>query len=125
MDMSNLTPNATWPDDPSTTSTDYADWSGYSYPTDPSSYYYGSGMVYFAYNPSKSVNTAFAILFGISALLFLVQGIASKKKWLGFTIAMVCGCALEVIGYVGRIRAYDHLSDMVSNFSNDQEVSKN
>jgi hypothetical protein len=123
MDVSNLTPNVTWPDDPSTTFPDYADWSGYSYPTDTyePSYY----TVYFPYNPYKSVNTAFAILFGIAALLFLVQGIASGKKWLGFTIAMVCGCIVEVIGYVGRIRAHNHLNDMVSTFSHEQAVSKN
>ncbi|KAH3962333.1 hypothetical protein HBI80_034600 [Parastagonospora nodorum] len=66
-------------------------------------------MAYFYYRPSKGVNTAFAVLFGISALLFLVQGIASRKRWLGFTIAMVAGCALEVVGYAGRIRAWTDL----------------
>jgi protein-S-isoprenylcysteine O-methyltransferase Ste14 len=71
-------------------------------------------MAYFYYRPSKGVNTAFAVLFGISALLFLVQGIASRKRWLGFTIAMVAGCALEVVGYAGRIRAWTDLYTDVS-----------
>jgi hypothetical protein len=114
MNTSIPSPDATLPDGPSTASADYGDWSGYSYPTGSSSYYDETGIKYFAYRPSRSVNTAFAILFGISALLFLVQGIVSKKRWLGFTIAMVCGCVLEVIGYVGRIRAYNNLYDNVS-----------
>lgn len=119
MDTSSLMPNSTWPDDPSTNSADYSDYSGYSYPSDPSSYTgsfspdgctwekCGTDYSFFAYRPSRSVNTAFATLFGISALLFLAQGIVSKKRWLGFTVAMICGCILEVVGYVGRIHAYD------------------
>lgn len=62
------------------------------------------------YRPARSVNLAFAILFGISALTYLAQGLFSKKKkWLGFTIAMVSGCILDVIGYAGRVMAYDDL----------------
>lgn len=61
------------------------------------------------YIPLKSVNLAFAILFGISALTYLFQGILSKKKWLGFSIAMVSGCVLEVIGYIGRVIGNDDI----------------
>ncbi|KAF1915973.1 RTA1 like protein-domain-containing protein [Ampelomyces quisqualis] len=64
---------------------------------------------YWNYRPNKAINFAFAILFGLSALVFLTQGFASKKKWLGFSIAMVCGCVLEVIGYTGRILAWDDM----------------
>jgi hypothetical protein len=61
---------------------------------------------YWGYRPSLSTNLAFAVVFGISTIAFLVQGIASKR-WLGFTIAMASGCALEVVGYIGRVLAYN------------------
>ncbi|KAH7081363.1 sphingoid long-chain base transporter RSB1 [Paraphoma chrysanthemicola] len=68
----------------------------------------GFQYAYFQYVPTKSANMAFAVLFGISALAYLGQGIA-RKRWLGFTIAMVSGCVLEVIGYAGRVMAADQL----------------
>jgi hypothetical protein len=61
---------------------------------------------YWGYRPSLGANLAFLILFGISTLSYIGQGFLNKA-WLGFTIAMVCGCALEVIGYVGRVLAYN------------------
>ncbi|KAL6710472.1 Mitochondrial import inner membrane translocase subunit Tim17-A [Coniothyrium glycines] len=61
---------------------------------------------YWGYVPSYSTNVAFAVLFGISMVAYLAQGIFGKK-WLGFTIAMVCGCALEVMGYIGRVLAHN------------------
>jgi hypothetical protein len=66
------------------------------------------------YRPFKIVNLAFAILFGISALTYVFQGIFSKTKWLGFTVAMVSGCVLEVIGYIGRVMANDDIFSEVS-----------
>ncbi|KAL5120739.1 Mitochondrial import inner membrane translocase subunit Tim17-A [Pleosporales sp. CAS-2024a] len=63
----------------------------------------------FAYRPNKHVNMAFAILFALSTLLFLAQGIVMKKNCLGFTIAMLTGCAIEVAGYVARVLAYDDM----------------
>jgi hypothetical protein len=61
---------------------------------------------FWGYRPSFSANMAFTILFGISTLGYIGQGVLSRG-WLGFTIAMVCGCILEVIGYVGRVLAYN------------------
>ena len=66
------------------------------------------GYAYWRYQPSFSINLAFTVLFGLSMVAFLVQGIAGKR-WLGFTIAMASGCALEVIGYVGRLMAHDDM----------------
>jgi hypothetical protein len=77
----------------------------------------GFELSYWSYRPSKSANLAFAILFGISALAFLAQGIASKKRWLGFTIAMVLGCIIEVVGYVGRVMAYEDIYSEVNAYS--------
>ncbi|KAH9869763.1 hypothetical protein IAQ61_006976 [Plenodomus lingam] len=67
---------------------------------------------FWGYRPSHSANIAFAVLFGVSMLVFLAQGIMNKKWW-GFTFAMVVGCALEVAGYIGRAKAYDLLWDEV------------
>ncbi|KAI8937942.1 hypothetical protein NX059_005625 [Plenodomus lindquistii] len=63
---------------------------------------------FWGYRPSYSANLAFAILFAISMIAFLAQGFLSKRWW-GFTFAMVFGCALELAGYIGRARAYEHL----------------
>ena len=62
-------------------------------------------LSYWAYRPSLAANSFFLAIFGLSTSLFLVQAVLSKR-FLGFTIAMVSGCALEVIGYVGRIMSY-------------------
>ena len=62
-------------------------------------------LSYWAYRPSVAANSLFLAIFGLSTSLFLVQAVLSKR-FLGFTIAMVSGCALEVIGYVGRIMSY-------------------
>jgi len=68
---------------------------------------------YFYYRPNRAANLALAVLFGLSALAFLIQGVHGKK-WVGFTIAMVGGCALEVAGYAARYVAYTELYTEVS-----------
>ncbi|KAK7552289.1 RTA1 like protein-domain-containing protein [Phyllosticta citricarpa] len=60
---------------------------------------------YWAYRPSLPANSFFLALFALSLVLYLCQGIFSKR-FLGFTVAMVSGDLLEVLGYVGRIMAY-------------------
>jgi hypothetical protein len=74
----------------------------------------GLGGSFFVYRPTKSANLAFVLLFGFSGIVFLLQGIARKKRWVGFTVVMVTGCILEVVGYTGRILAYDHVYREVS-----------
>ncbi|KAI9657413.1 MAG: hypothetical protein M1821_003095 [Bathelium mastoideum] len=59
-------------------------------------------LSYWAYLPSLAANALFLALFGLSLALYLLQGILSRR-FLGFTIAMLCGCTLEVLGYVGRL----------------------
>lgn len=68
---------------------------------------------YFAYRPAKSVNLAFVVLFGLSTLAYLIQGLL-RRRWPGFTIAMVSGNILEVVGYIGRVLAHDDLYHEVS-----------
>ncbi|KAL8678272.1 MAG: hypothetical protein Q9186_005353 [Xanthomendoza sp. 1 TL-2023] len=57
---------------------------------------------YYDYRPSLAANGAFLALFSLSLLAFLVQ-VTLSKRFIGFTIAMVSGCLLEVLGYIGRI----------------------
>lgn len=70
---------------------------------------------FWQYRPSFSINSTFLVLFGISLITFVIQG-ATNTKWLAFSVAMVAGCALEVIGYIGRILAHQ---DMFAEVSND------
>ncbi|MCJ1286110.1 hypothetical protein MMC26_005453 [Xylographa opegraphella] len=60
---------------------------------------------YYAYRPSLPANALFLALFSFSLLCFLVQALLSRR-FIGFTIALVCGCILEVVGYAGRIISY-------------------
>lgn len=69
-------------------------------------------LSYWGYLPSLAANSVFLALFSLSTLLFLFQAILSKR-FLGFTIAMVSGCALEVVGYIGRIMSHHNPFDEV------------
>ncbi|KAF2453975.1 RTA1 like protein-domain-containing protein [Lineolata rhizophorae] len=61
---------------------------------------------YWGYLPSLAANGLFIGLFGLSLLLYVGQAVAAKR-FLGFSIAMICGDILEVLGYIGRIMAHD------------------
>ncbi|KAF6239589.1 hypothetical protein HO173_002134 [Letharia columbiana] len=60
---------------------------------------------YYAYRPSLSTNAAFLALFSFSLCCFILQA-ALSRRFVGFTIAMVSGCILEVLGYTGRIMSW-------------------
>ncbi|CAD6566894.1 MAG: hypothetical protein ASARMPRED_000182 [Alectoria sarmentosa] len=60
---------------------------------------------YYAYRPSLSTNAAFLALFSFSLCFFLLQA-ALSRRFIGFTVAMVSGCILEVLGYIGRIMSW-------------------
>jgi hypothetical protein len=66
------------------------------------------------YQSLLRANLVFLVLFAISTVAYLVQGLIGKK-WMGFTIAMASGCTLEVIGYAGRVMGYYDVFDEVSN----------
>ncbi|KID97256.1 RTA-like protein, partial [Metarhizium majus ARSEF 297] len=57
------------------------------------------------YQPSQSGNLAYLIIFTIVLLAQSVLGII-YRTW-GFSIAMVLGLVLEVIGYVGRLQMHN------------------
>ena len=57
------------------------------------------------YLPSLAANGVFIALFSLSLAGYLGQAFIARS-WKGFTIAMVGGCILEVLGYAGRIMAY-------------------
>lgn len=60
---------------------------------------------YYAYRPSLPTNAVFLALFSFSLCSFILQA-ALSRRFIGFTIAMVSGCLLEVLGYIGRIMSW-------------------
>lgn len=59
------------------------------------------------YVPSLLANSLFVGLFSLSLVCFSCQALLSKN-FIGFTIAMVSGCVLEVLGYAGRIISHSN-----------------
>jgi hypothetical protein len=59
---------------------------------------------YWGYIPSLAANGLFLALFALSTILYLGQGMLSKR-FISFSTAMACGCILEVLGYIGRLMA--------------------
>lgn len=62
-------------------------------------------LSYYNYLPSLAANGTFLALFSFSLCCFLFQ-VGLSRRFIGFTIAMVSGCVLEVLGYVGRIMSW-------------------
>lgn len=61
---------------------------------------------YWDYLPSLAANGLFTALFSISLLAFSVQAVI-YRKYLGFSIAMISGSILEILGYAGRVWAHE------------------
>lgn len=59
-------------------------------------------LSYFSYRVSLPANATLLALFSFSLICFLVQA-GLSRRFVGFTIAMASGCALEVLGYIGRV----------------------
>ena len=57
---------------------------------------------YYDYLPSLGGNATFLVLFSLSLAGFILTFILTRRA-IAFTFAFVCGIALEVLGYVGRI----------------------
>ena len=62
---------------------------------------------YFYYRPALAANAVFLAFFSFSLLCFILQG-GLSRRFIGFTIAMVSGCVLEVVGYVGRVQGWQN-----------------
>ena len=65
---------------------------------------------FYFYRPSLALNVALVVLFSISLLSNLVQGVW-YRTW-GYAFALVLGCIGEVLGYIGRILSYVNPFDM-------------
>ncbi|KAK5118489.1 hypothetical protein LTR62_003004 [Meristemomyces frigidus] len=64
----------------------------------------------YGYRPNLGSVIFFLLLFSLSGLLYVYQGVRTRTKF--FTSAMVLGSAAEVIGYVAKILLYqDPFSD--------------
>lgn len=62
---------------------------------------------YYFYRVSLSANAAFLALFSISLLGYLIT-YAVTRRALAFSVAMLSGVILEVLGYVGRIMSWQN-----------------
>jgi hypothetical protein len=58
------------------------------------------------YLPTLAGNAVYAAAFGL--LLIVQLGLGIKYKTWGFTVGMICGLLLEVVGYAGRIMLHDN-----------------
>ncbi|KAK1590925.1 parasitic phase-specific protein PSP-1 [Colletotrichum navitas] len=61
------------------------------------------------YQPSIPASGVFIAFFALALIVHAVQGIR-YKTW-GFTASMICGCILEIVGYVGRLIIHDNPFD--------------
>ena len=57
---------------------------------------------YYYYRVDEAANLVFAVLFGISLIGYLIAFGLTRRAF-GFTVAMVCGTILEILGYAGRV----------------------
>ncbi|CAH0022406.1 unnamed protein product [Clonostachys rhizophaga] len=55
----------------------------------------------YKYNPSKPVNTALTVIFGLIMIGHIYLGVR-WKTW-GYMVSMILGCLLEIAGYACRI----------------------
>jgi hypothetical protein len=58
------------------------------------------------YLPTLAGNVVYAAAFGL--LLIVQLGLGIKYKTWGFTVGIICGLLLEVVGYAGRIMLHDN-----------------
>jgi hypothetical protein len=59
-----------------------------------------------SYRPALGVQIAFIVLFGVSTLMHLIQGIRYRTWFFGSMMAL--GCIGEMIGYGGRVLLYQN-----------------
>jgi hypothetical protein len=57
---------------------------------------------YYYYYVSLPANVVFCVLFSVSLIGYLLA-FGFTRRAFGFTVAMVCGTILEILGYAGRI----------------------
>jgi hypothetical protein len=60
---------------------------------------------WYGYQPNLGINVFFVIIYSIIAVYCLVLS-AWKRSWLTYTIAILVGSLLELIGYAARIKGH-------------------
>ncbi|GKT96269.1 parasitic phase-specific protein psp-1 [Colletotrichum tofieldiae] len=61
------------------------------------------------YQPSIPASGTFIAFFALALVVHAIEGI--KWKTWGFMASMICGCVLEIVGYVGRLLIHDNPFD--------------
>lgn len=62
---------------------------------------------YYFYRVDLGANAAFAALFGVSLLGYLITFLITRRAF-AFTFAMLSGVILEVVGYTGRLMSWQN-----------------
>lgn len=62
-------------------------------------------LSYWSYLPSYAANGLFLALFALSLIAFMVTNVR-KGVFIGFSVSMILGNVLEILGYTGRILAH-------------------
>lgn len=60
---------------------------------------------YYFYRVSLAANVIFITLFSISLIAFILQYALTRRAF-GFSVALIAGVILEVLGYAGRIASW-------------------
>jgi hypothetical protein len=60
---------------------------------------------FYGYRPNLGINVFFAIVY-IAVIVHCLFVIIKKRAWLGYTIAVLVGALLELVGYVSRVLGY-------------------
>ncbi|KAI3406298.1 RSB1 [Candida oxycetoniae] len=58
------------------------------------------------YNPNLAGNIIYLVVYALILLYVLLMVIKSRYWW--FNVTFVCGFALEMIGFIGRVKAHDN-----------------
>jgi hypothetical protein len=65
----------------------------------------------YQYRPSLPANAFFLAVYGLFFFIHAIIGF--RWRYIGFTVCMMLGCALQVGGYAGRIILYDNPFDFI------------
>jgi ABC-type Co2+ transport system permease subunit len=60
---------------------------------------------FYGYRPNLGIDIFFAVVYS-AVVPYCLYIIIREKKWLGYTIALIIGSLLELLGYVSRIYGY-------------------
>ncbi|KAH8659929.1 RTA1 like protein-domain-containing protein [Xylariales sp. PMI_506] len=67
----------------------------------------------YGYRPSIAANSIFLAIAACS-LLWCLAVLIKTRRWIAFSISVIIGCILEIIGYLQRVKGYNDPWDLTS-----------